>query len=416
MSAASVTAPPAQPIVAPDVVRPRIRGIDLARGIAMFGMFAAHVGPSSDVGGVTGAVMFAASGRSSILFATLAGISLALLSGGSTPPGASDPRRTWLRIAVRGLLIMTVGVTLTAMGTPVAVILAYYGAFFLLAIPFLRLRARTLLIVAGAWALVGPVVALLLQTWWWGSGAADVAARVDPISLISGEGVDQLLLAGVYPAVTWMPFIFVGLALGRLDVARLSRKTLFAVGVGLAFVAYGLAGLLAPLGPQGADGWVGSGMPGDSGSIGWSILLGADAHTGSTFEIVGGIGVAMAIIALCLAAAERFPRITRPVAAVGSMSLTIYCLHVLTINVSGLDAMPGQPLWVLLAFIAGAILFALVWSRFARRGPLEALVHSTITAFVDGDSSLATSRTASPATSSTTSRATEPVTDKRTHS
>ncbi|MBF4632839.1 DUF418 domain-containing protein [Agreia pratensis] len=399
MSTASVTAPPAEkPIeqIAETIdVRPRIRGIDLARGLALFGMFAAHVGPSSDVGGLTGALMFAASGRSSILFATLAGLSLALLSGGATPPGASDPRRTRLRIAVRGLLIMGIGVTLTAMGTPVAVILAYYGVFFLLAIPFLRMKAHTLLVIAGCWALVGPVVALLVQSWWWGSSAADVVARVDPITLISGEGIDQLLVTGIYPAVTWMPFILVGLALGRMDIARLSRTTMLAIGVGMAFVAYGFSALLAPLSPQAVVG-----APDASGSLDWSTLMGADAHTGSTFEIVGGIGVALAILALCLGIAERLPRLTRPIVAAGSMSLTIYVLHVLTINVAGLDAMPGSPLWVLLAFIAGSIVFALIWFRFARRGPLESLVHSTTAALIARPTSLST----------------DPTTDRRTHS
>ncbi|SKA80344.1 Uncharacterized membrane protein YeiB [Agreia bicolorata] len=402
MSTATVTAPPAektaeQPVEQPaetNGVRPRIRGIDLARGLALLGMFAVHGGPSSDVGGVTGALMFVASGHSSILFATLAGLSLALLSGGATPPGASDPRRTRLRIAVRGLLIMAIGVTLTAMGTPVAVILAYYGVFFLLAIPFLRLTARTLLVIAGCWALAGPVVALLVQSWWWGSSAADMVARVDPITLLSGEGIDQLLVTGVYPAVTWMPFILVGLALGRLDIARLSRTTMLAIGIGMAFVAYGFSALLTPLGPRPV-----AGPPDASGSLDWSILLGADAHTGSTFEIVGGIGVALAILALCLAVAERLPRLTRPIVAAGSMSLTIYVLHVLTINVAGLDAMPGQPLWVLLAFIAGSIAFALIWFRFARRGPLESFVHSTTAALVTRKSSLTT----------------DPTTDRRTH-
>lgn len=395
MSAAPVTAPPAPSIVDAQAARPRIRGIDLARGLALFGMFAAHVGPSSDVGGLTGAVMFAASGRSSILFATLAGLSLALLSGGATPPGASDPRRTRLRIAVRGLLIMGIGVTLTAMGTPVAVILAYYGVFFLLAIPFLRLKAHTLLVIAGCWAIAGPVVALLVQSWWWGSSAADVVSRIDPITLISGEGIDQLLVTGIYPAVTWMPFILVGLALGRMDIARLSRTTMLAIGVGMAFVAYGFSALLTPLGPRPV-----AGPPDASSAIDWSILLGADAHTGSTFEIVGGIGVALSILAVCLAAAERLPRLTRPIVAAGSMSLTIYVAHVLTINVTGLDSMPGQPLWVLLAFIAGSILFALVWFRFSRRGPLESLVHSTTAALV--------TRKTSPST--------HIATDRRTHS
>ncbi|CAD5990227.1 DUF418 domain-containing protein [Agreia sp. COWG] len=364
---------------------PRVRGIDLARGLAMFGMFAAHVGPDPAVGGITGAVMFAAEGHSSILFATLAGISLALMTGGSSPKGARDGSRTRSRIAVRGLLILGIGVTLTALGTPVAVILAYYGVFFIVAVPFLRVRARTLLMVAGGWAVAGPIVATLVQSWWWQSPIATAFARVDPISLISGEGLDQLLVTGVYPAITWMPFILVGLAVGRMDVARLSRATLGWIGVGLAATAYGAAGLSSMLVPsaelQPFSGSSSSGFDGVD-AFGWTRLLGAEPHSGSPFEIVGGIGVALVVVALCLGVANRFPRATAPVAAVGSMSLTIYCLHVVAINVSGLSAMPGPELWVLVTFIAGAITVAVIWTRFFRRGPLEALVHSTTLALV----------------------------------
>ncbi|MGW4210486.1 DUF418 domain-containing protein [Lentzea sp. NPDC004789] len=54
-----------------------------------------------------------------------------------------------------------------------------------------------------------------------------------------------------------------------------------------------------------------------------------------------------------------------------SSSRRLYTLHVVAIGLLGLSATPGEPLPVLLGFIAGAIVFALVWSRFFRRGPLE---------------------------------------------
>src|SRR5690606_11520134 len=57
----------------------RIDGLDLARGLAVLGMFVAHVGtagnayPPTEVGQL-------ADGRSAALFALLAGVSVALLS------------------------------------------------------------------------------------------------------------------------------------------------------------------------------------------------------------------------------------------------------------------------------------------------------------------------------------------------
>lgn len=414
-TAGAIAGPPPSAIVEQTAPRsektarkPRISGLDLARGLAMFGMFAAHVGPDPAAGGLLGPFWQATHGRSSILFATLAGISLALLS---KPRPGTPHSEVVRRVAVRALLIMGLGTLLVALGTPVVVILAFYGLYFLLAIPFLRVRPRNLLIIAGAWAVLGPVVSLLVQSWQGTNAVVEKINAFDPIALASGEGLTTLLLTGFYPAVTWMPFLLTGLALGRMDIAGISRRLLAGVGVGMAVVGYGLSSLfmriwpvpelagfggsssMGAAGPT-APGAVGSGATGsadwgstDVGSFSpmggangdWRYLLDAGPHSGKPFEIIAGIGVALTVISLCLTLAERFPRATRPVAAVGAMSLTVYTLHVVAINVSGLDAMPGPALWVWLSFIAGAIAVALAWSSRFRRGPLEQVVHAVST-------------------------------------
>lgn len=71
----------------------RLIGIDLARGLAVFGMYAAHVGPDPSAGGPLGFVLELARGRSSALFALLAGFSLVLITGRPHPgPGGPDGR------------------------------------------------------------------------------------------------------------------------------------------------------------------------------------------------------------------------------------------------------------------------------------------------------------------------------------
>lgn len=292
----------------------RIRGIDLARGVAMLGMLAAHVGPSADDGTVVGSVMALAQGRSSILFATLAGVSLALMSGGRDI-GASS-RVAAQKIAVRAVLILALGTALVALGTPVKVILAYYGVFFLLSLPFLRLAPRTLFILAGATAVAGPIASMLLRSSAVVTGALAQIDRVDPIALLSGEGVTRLLLTGVYPAITWMPFLFVGLGLGRIGVQRLRKVRLLVWGVGLMIVGYGGAFAARLLVPGAVPTWeaskkdfgsmldksegaemkpFGEGKP--TGEVEWASLLSADQHTGAPFEIIGGIGAALVVLA-----------------------------------------------------------------------------------------------------------------------
>ncbi|MET9488204.1 heparan-alpha-glucosaminide N-acetyltransferase domain-containing protein [Nocardia sp. NPDC006630] len=65
----------------------RLVALDVARGLAVLGMIVAHVGVTRDLAWADpGSWLSIANGRSSILFATLAGMSLALMSGRERPP------------------------------------------------------------------------------------------------------------------------------------------------------------------------------------------------------------------------------------------------------------------------------------------------------------------------------------------
>ena len=97
-------------------------------------------------------------GRASVLFVLLAGVGLALSTGGATP--ATGIRRAALRrlIARRAGLLFVLGLACGTLGVPVAVILCHYALLFLLALPLLGLRARTLGVIAGTWLVLGPVL------------------------------------------------------------------------------------------------------------------------------------------------------------------------------------------------------------------------------------------------------------------
>jgi hypothetical protein len=58
----------------------RVVGLDVARALAIIGMFGAHVGVvADDVGSSPSTWLGVVNGRSSILFAVLAGVAVALL-------------------------------------------------------------------------------------------------------------------------------------------------------------------------------------------------------------------------------------------------------------------------------------------------------------------------------------------------
>src|SRR5512143_88564 len=82
----------------------RISGVDIARGLAVIGMLAVHVGPD--------ALENVFAGRDLALFVFLSGVSIALLSGGVNAPRGGAARLAAVRIAVRGALLVPVGLAL----------------------------------------------------------------------------------------------------------------------------------------------------------------------------------------------------------------------------------------------------------------------------------------------------------------
>ena len=101
-------------------------------------------------------------GRSSILFATLAGVSMALLSGRTHPADGVELVRARLRIAVRAAWVFAIGAVLEWLDTFVAIILGVYAVLFVLALPFLRWPPRRLLVAAGVIAVAGPPLNVFL--------------------------------------------------------------------------------------------------------------------------------------------------------------------------------------------------------------------------------------------------------------
>ena len=185
--------------------------MDVARALALIGMMGTHLLPELDSRFHVTPWFWFAGGRASALFAVLAGVSLALASGGATPR-LRPARAVVVRVVVRAALIAFIGFALVELDPPIAVILVNYALLFVLGLPLLWLRPGRWWSAPSAWALAMP---LLSQAWRAhlapGPGAQpSFADLAHPWDLLT-----RLALTGYYPVLTWLAFLAVGIAVGR---------------------------------------------------------------------------------------------------------------------------------------------------------------------------------------------------------
>lgn len=349
----------------------RIAGVDLARGIALVGMVAAHVllldeqvrwaEPATWPGLVHG--------NSSILFAVLAGISVGLVTGGDRPLRGRALRVRQGRLLVRAAVLWIIGVVLIATTVPVFVILPAYAILFAIATAVVALPAWSLLLIAVALGAITPFsfAAARASTFWASPGAQEIA----------------LLLGLNYPFTVWSSFVIAGLAVARLGITRLRVQLItIVVGAVVATVAFAID----------ADGGVRSGRMPDPVTSGIPYLdriWTAAPHSSGVLEVFGSGALALAVVALCTLACRPWRTsggggtgpigyLVLPLRAVGSMPLTGYTAHLLAwfvVAAASLDRIPDlagfralEPFWPM---TLGLIVGCTAWALLVGRGPLE---------------------------------------------
>ncbi|RSN09658.1 hypothetical protein DMC63_32495 [Streptomyces sp. WAC 05977] len=374
----------------------RLTGIDVARGLAVLGMYAVHVGPDPAKGGA-GVLFKPFEGHSAALFAVLAGVSIALMSGGRRPKQGRDRTRVALKLATRAPLLVALGLWLTSLETGYMVILAYYGACFLFAIPWLRAGAKALAIAAVVVAVAGPLLSHLIRAQLLPRDllffAPDLTADdITSTGLLKAATV--LVLTGTFPALTLMAYVFAGMAIGRMDLtSRGVCRRLFFGGSALAVGGYvvswiatgplgGMQAVYRSLEPAAAQmgmtppeflrlhqTWIHGTPP--TTSWAWELLPTGTSYT--PFDLLISIGIAAAVIGGCQLLMPKFERVLRPLSDLGGRVLSAYVLHFVAIALLW-DESDGDSIFSVLHFVefsVVALTAAVLWRKFIGRGPLE---------------------------------------------
>lgn len=416
----------------PPAKAPRIAGVDIARGLVLIGMFSVHVSifsqnPNEDVPGWIIWWLTAPAGRSAVMFMLLAGVSLSIIQK-RHKLSATDSA-----IRKRGLALLVGGLLLTTVVWPWS-ILEHYGMLFLIAPWLLALRTRHLAGVAAVSLIAGPLLLIYTPTWQHKTIIASGA-----LSWLLNT-VYSLWIGGFYPLVVWLGIFAVGIIVGRLDLR--SKKTgirlavigfAAVVAVSVTVAAFAAAGIEAERDEYAEYGFreaalatptdatsdespqattveidtasVSSCLAGEghavspsnciyglvveAGGTGADIatethslkqLLDTTPHSGTTVWAVKSMGFSLMILGLLLLAPALITRLLRPLAMLGSISLSAYLIHIALItdifepHVEGSALSPQMQFVVLIGLQGLLVAMAVVIRRFWVRGPFEWLI------------------------------------------
>ncbi|HSK53926.1 MAG TPA: heparan-alpha-glucosaminide N-acetyltransferase domain-containing protein [Jiangellales bacterium] len=367
--------------------RRRLVGVDMARGIALLGMMAVHIVSSETAAGTMSTAWALAAGKSAALFAVLAGVGIAFTTGGTQVLHGRRRTAAAAALAVRAMLIGCLGLLLGSL-VPIdtaGVILAYYAVLFLLAIPLLGLSVRTLVVLTALTAVAIPVASHMVR----GAMTAPELGNPTFADLVGAPGdlVAELTLTGLYPALPWIAYVCAGLAIGRSRLtARGFVMGMTAAGVALACVSSAASwAMMERLGGRAQladvamrsmplDEYTGLLVWGADGTLpttsAWWLTVLAP-HTTTPVDILYTIGVAIAVIGACIIVGWVTRSVLRPLAAAGSMPLTLYTLHLLLLVAPFTPDREGTSF---LLQVGTLLTFATLWGRRFDRGPLEQVV------------------------------------------
>lgn len=363
---------------------PRLDGIDLARAVAILGMFIMHswYDLNPDIGWLG-----VAEGRATVLFCVLAGVSVVFLTRRRSV-GAS-----LVQLIGRGVFLALVGLAISSEAVGPMVILTTYGAFYALLAPFFfRAPLPVLAMLTAVTAVAAPIASFLIRQQI--APPPPFGAIANFAMLAEGHwlpAIQYTLVSGAFPLLTFLPFFLGGMAVAHAILRwRQAWVWLAVLGVGLAALGQLISHWFlaqtdfverySQFHPEGAAAteFLLNEAFGVTPLDTWAWLLIYVPHSGSITEIVAGLGTSLAVIGLSLILCRMAPvlAVTWPLRALGRIPLSAYVAHILFI---GLLVRNGrninEPVFATLNLIV-PVVFAMVWLHFFRRGPLEQLMAS----------------------------------------
>lgn len=356
----------------------RIYGYDIARALAIFGMFIVnfktvmHISNDGRDDLWWLSIFNVLDGRASAVFVILAGVGITLLTQEARLSEnifqLEKERRVLFK---RAIFLFAVGILYIEIWP--ADILHYYGIYIAIGAFLLTASIRKLLWVGSCIAAGFPVIFSILDyaaSWNW--------ETLSYAELWSLNGfLRNLFFNGFHPVFPWAAFLIVGMALGRLPMKKVSVcRRVFLYGLIATLVIEAIAfGIRAALTNRGyAPELI-------------YYLFSTTPMPPLPLYFFSAVGSSCAVIAFAVHIGEKYRDSVwlRPLIYVGQMSFTLYIAHVI-VGMGLLEAfglLSNQSLLMAvgcaLIFCVGAIIFACYWRGRFKLGPLEWLMRKVTT-------------------------------------
>lgn len=337
----------------------RLEGLDLARFLAFVGMVIVNfkiVMGAEESGGTLNLLTTALEGRAAATFVILAGIGLGLAGKNGLDQTISVTVKRATFLLMIGLLNMTIFD---------ADILHYYAFYFLFGVFLLPLGSRALFAVLVGLNIAFTAMILTLNYgagWNWDNYS--YSGFWTPVGFVR-----NLFFNGWHPVIPWLGFLLFGIILSRVSLADRAIQWKLLLGGMIAFVgAEGLSALhVAGLGPLDQE---------------LAALVTTAPLPPMPLYTLAGIGAACVVVGGCLLVSDRLKAmgVLQFLTPAGRQTLTLYIAHIL-VGMGTLEALGmlggqtvAQAVGASLLFCFAAAVYALIWARWFKRGPIEALM------------------------------------------
>ncbi len=359
------SAPSDKPAPANESTSKRLEGLDVARFLAFVGMVIVNFtivmgaeGGEGSVGGegIASLLSGALEGRAAATFVVLAGVGLGLSNQRSVVQTISITLTRALFLLVLGLLNMLIFD---------ADILHYYAFYFLFGALLLSSTTRTLIAIIFSLNIAFVVMIFILDYdagWEW--------ETYTYYGFWTAQGfIRNLFFNGWHPVIPWLGFLLFGLIVSRLELSeRRIQNRLIGFGAVAMLSAEGLSMLIEPL------------LSGIDAQL--SPLATTSPIPPMPLYTLAGMGASSVVIGSCLRFSELFRRcgLLVLVSPAGRQTLTLYIAHIVigmgTLEALGMLGNQSAEAALIASFVfcTTAVIYAQLWARLFKRGPIEALM------------------------------------------